>query len=340
MTQFSSLFTARPTPSGTPSGDSFPASAFPAFGKSLLRVGALVTLLLALAGCGLKKPAAGGPPMGPLPVKVSYPVEAEVHEYQEFTGRFAAVETVDLRARVSGYLDKIHFKPGAPVKKGDLLFTIDQRPYRAALASAEAEIKRAEAAFGLAKADFARAKRLVATKAISAEEFDKAASTLQQAEANIDAAEAARDTAKLDVDYTEIRAPISGRITREQVTVGNLIQGGAGATQVLASIFTVDPIHVYFDADENAVLRYRRQALEQKARDANSGAQVPVQIGIGQGTDYPLAGNIDYVEGRVDAATGTDRARVLVSNPDNLITPGMFARVRTAARPSTKFRDP
>lgn len=302
----------------------------------LVRVGLPAILIAGLAGCGPKKPAGGAPPMGPLPVKVSQPVEAEVQEYQEFTGRFASVETVDLRARVSGYLDEIHFKPGATVKKGDLLFTIDQRPYRAALASAEAEVERSEAALGLAKADFARAKRLVDTKAISAEEFDKAASSLKQAQANLHAAQAARDTTKLDLEYTEIRAPISGRITREQVTVGNLVQGGAGNAQVLASIFTIDPIYVYFDADENAVLRYRKQALAWTASTNDGETQFKVQIGVGQGSDYPFSGNIDYIENRLDPATGTERARVLVSNPDQLIAPGMFARVRAAAKPAAK----
>jgi RND family efflux transporter MFP subunit len=231
-----------------------------------------------LAGCS--QPTADPSPAPPPPaVTVSQPIQRQVIEWDEYTGRLEAVETVDVRARVSGYLNEVKFKDGAKVKAGDLLFVIDPRPYQAELNRAEAELQRAKARLELAKNDLARAERLFRSRAISEEELDTRSKGLREAEAAVRAAAATVQTARLNVEFTQVRSPISGRITRKLVTVGNLVNGGSGDATVLARIVSTDPIYVYVDADEHSVLKYRRLAREGKRVSARD-AQIPVELAL------------------------------------------------------------
>ncbi|HVY70438.1 MAG TPA: efflux RND transporter periplasmic adaptor subunit, partial [Verrucomicrobiae bacterium] len=220
-----------------------------------------------LAGCEKPPPPATAPPPA---VSVATPVAREVIEWDEYIGRLESPETVEVRARVSGYLDKVHFKEGKEVKKGDLLFTIDPRPYKAESDRAEAEYERASSQADLAKNDAERAKRLISTKAISEEDFDTKNKTYNSALAAMKSAKAALDAAKLNLEFTEIRSPIDGRISRAVVTEGNLISsgaGGAGAT-LLTTIVSQDPLYLYGDADERSILKYIRLSQEGKRESA------------------------------------------------------------------------
>jgi membrane fusion protein, multidrug efflux system len=281
---------------------------------------------LFLAGCS--QPTADPPPAPPPPaVTVSQPIDKEVLEWDEYTGRLEAVETVDVRARVSGYLEKVNFKDGSKVQKGDLLFVIDPRPYQAELNRAEAELQRVRARLELAKNDLARAERLFRKRAISEEELDTRTKGLRESEATVNSAAAAVQIARLNVEFTQVRAPISGRISRELVTVGNLVNGGAGEATVLATIVSIDPIYVYIDADERAVLKYRRLAREGTRVSARE-VQIPIELALADEEGFPHKGVIDYVEPRLDSNTGTVRGRGVFANPDDQLGPGFFARVR------------
>jgi multidrug efflux system membrane fusion protein len=263
----------------------------------------------------------------PAPVTVSQPLQKEVAEWDEFTGRTEAVETVEVRARVTGQLMKVNFKDGAKIKKGDLLFVIDPRPYEAELARAEAEVTRLQASLELAQDDLARAKRLFKSKAISEEEFDSRSKGLRGADASLQAAKAVVKSAALNLEFTHIRAAISGRISREYVTEGNLITALSAQTTPMAIIVSIDPIYVYVDADERSVLKYRRLAREGKRPSARD-VQIPVEMRLVDEEGFPHKGFVDYVEPRIDASTGTVRARGVFPNPYDQISPGFFARVR------------
>jgi multidrug efflux system membrane fusion protein len=280
-----------------------------------------------LAGCGPSGQAQTAPAPGQMPpvaVKVAVPLPKEVVEWDEYTGRIEAMETVEIRARVGGYLDRINFKDGDEVKKGDLLFVIDPRPYRAALDRAEAELERARARLELARNDLERGDKLRRGKAISEEEYDARSKGLREAAATVHSAEAAVRTARLDLEFTEVRAPIGGRIGRELITAGNLV---AADQTVLTTIVTTDPVYVYLDADERAVLKYRRLAASGQRTSART-ARIPAELALIDETGFPHRGYIDYVDPRMDAGTGTLRARGVFPNPDDLLSPGFFARVR------------
>jgi len=281
-----------------------------------------------LAGAGCAKPAA--PPAPPPPAVTVVPVtERDVIEWDEYTGRLDAVELVEVRARVSGYLDKIHFKEGREVKKGDPLFTIDPRPYQAEYDHDDAEYQQSQSRAELARNDFERAKRLVATKAISEEDYDTKSKAFTEAQAAVLSAKAARELAKLNLEFTEIRTPIAGRTSRALITEGNLVSGGvsgAGAT-LLTTIVSVDPVYCYVDVDERSVLKYiqlRREGKRVSARDQ----EIPAEMALANEEGYPHKGYIDFVENRVDSATGTIRARGVFPNPDRTFSPGFFARLR------------
>jgi multidrug efflux system membrane fusion protein len=284
-------------------------------------------LLLFLGGCGAAgqdAPAAGPGQMPPVPVKTGLPLQKDVVDWDEYTGRIEAVESVEIRARVSGYLDKVNFNDGDKVKKGDLLFVIDPRPYRAELGRAEAELERARSRLELARNDLERAERLRHSKAISEEEYDGRSKGMREAAAAVRAAEAAVQTARLSLSFTEVRAPIAGRIGRELITEGNLVNADQ---TLLTTIVSLDPVYVYVDADERAVLRYRRQP----GADPRLGARnlrIPAELALLDETGFPHQGYIDYVEPRLDATTGTLRARGVFPNPDELLSPGFFARLR------------
>ncbi len=289
-------------------------------------VSALVLgLSIGVVGCG-RSPTevAPEPPL----VSVSLPVEKDVNDYTDFTGRTAAVDSVELRARVWGYLDKVNFKEGAIVQKGDVLFEIDPLTYKAALSQAEANLESLEARVIRLDADFARAKRLVRTGAIGQEEFDKIAGDRGEAAASRGALKAALERAKLDLGYTKVTAPVSGRVSRYVVTVGNLIQAGdQGGGTLLTTIVSVDPMYVYFDVDEHTALRVRQLIREGKQESPREGG-FPVSMGLANEEGHPHMGTINFVDNQVNPRTGTIRLRGVFPNKDQVLLPGFFARVR------------
>src|SRR5258706_1473319 len=287
----------------------------------------LAVVCVLATGC---KKAGGPPPQRPPPtVTVSQPVQQEVTEWDEYPGRLEAVELVEIRARVSGYLQSIPFKDGSEVKKGDLLFVIDPRPFQAELDRAEADLKQAQTRLELAANELARAERLSLAKIISEEEADTRSKTKRQAEAAVQSARASVEAAKVNFDYAEIKAPISGRIGRKMVTEGNLVNGSQGQSTLLATIVSLDPIYCYFDADEPSVLKYQKLAREKKGGSAGEGP-VACEVGLANEEGFPHKGVLDFVDNRVDSATGTLRVRGIFTNPgpDRILQPGFFARAR------------
>ena len=282
-----------------------------------------VVVLLVLPGCRKAPPA---PQQGPLPVNVITAIEKEVTEWDEFTGRIEAVESVDIRPRVSGYITEIHFKAGAVVNKGDLLFVIDPRPYQADLDRATANFEQAEAQVKLAQIDFKRTQGLLQKNVVSPEEFDQKAASLQQAEASGRSAKAARDSAALNLDFTRITSPLTGRVSNERVTVGNLVTAG-GTDTVLTTVVSVDPFYVYIDADENSLLKYLKLREEGKRKSAVDG-QIPAFIELANETGFPHEGYIDFVDNRLDPSTGTQRARGVFKTWNERLAPGFFVRMR------------
>ena len=282
----------------------------------------LAGLILLLNGCKGQE----APPPPPPKVTISQPVVRELIEWDEYTGRIEAVESVEVRARVNGYLESIHFQDGQIVKKGDLLFVIDPRPYQAELDRTEAELRLAKARLELAKNDLARAKKLLSARAISEEEADTRASDERVAQATVEQSEAAIQATKLNVEYTQVTAPISGRISRKLVTEGNLINGGTGGT-LLTTIVSLDPIYCYAEADEQSFLKYTRLAQEGK-RPSSRQVRNPAYLALADETGFPHKGYIDFVDNQLDPNTGTIRGRGIFPNPDLTLTPGLFARVR------------
>src|SRR4030081_3767196 len=292
----------------------------------------LLSILLTTGSC--KKKSA--PPQAPLPVNVVTAVEREVDEWDEFTGRLEAVESVEIRPRVSGYITEIHFEAGAIVKKGDLLYVIDPRPYKADFDRAAAEVERMDAQLKLAEIELNRAKELRGKATISASEFDQKAATYQGSVAAAQSAEAAKNSAALNLEFTQIKSPIDGRVSDARITLGNLVQPGAGFESVLTTVVSVDPIYAKVDADENAILKYVKLSEEGKRVSART-EKIPAFIELGNETDFPHEGVVDFVDNRLDSSTGTVRARVVLKNWNpNFITPGLFVRVRIAG--ATPYR--
>lgn len=292
--------------------------------RPLLLAGGLAALAL-LSGCG--RPGAGdahasnGPPPAP-EVQVAEVALQAIRPWDEFNGRIEAVESVQLRSRVSGYIERIAFAEGQEVKKGQLLFVIDQRPYRAALASAQAQLERARAAAGLAQTQDQRARQLVAENAVSREEADTRAATLAQATAQVRAAEAELATARLQLDFTEVRAPITGRASRALLTVGNMAQADQS---VLTTLVSQDPVYAYFDADEHSFLRYQKAGLSGQGR--------AVRVALVGDSGFAHAGTLDFSDNQLQPGTGTMRLRARLANPDRMLTPGLFARVQMQSGP-------
>ncbi|HEX8295958.1 MAG TPA: efflux RND transporter periplasmic adaptor subunit [Chthoniobacteraceae bacterium] len=280
---------------------------------------------LLLGGCRKTAAPASAAPLAT--VTVARPIPKQLTEWDEFTGRLSAVASVEVRARVSGYLQSTHFKEGSEVKEGDLLFIVDPRRYDADLARATAELARARAALELATLESDRATRLVASRTIATEEAEAKSKSRQQAEATLQAAQAAVDAAKLEVDFTRVMAPISGRIGRKQVTEGNLITGGPAGATVLTTIVALDPIHCYFDVDERSALKYR-ELVKSGKRESALFHSIPAQMGLSNQTGFPQEGMIDFVDNEISATTGSIRARGIFPNKDRLMAPGFFARVR------------
>jgi RND family efflux transporter MFP subunit len=259
---------------------------------------------------------------------VAVPVQKHLIEWDEFVGRLASPKTVELRARVSGYLDAVHFKEGSEVKEGDLLFTIDPRPYKAIADRAQAELERATTHAELAGSEATRAEGLVASRAISAEDFEQKVKTKSEALASVRGAEAALAIAKLDLEFTEVRAPISGRISDARVREGNLVLGGnTDKATPLTTIVIVDPIYCYMDVDERSSLKYRKLYREGKRASALFG-EVTAQMGLANEEGFPHTGVVDFVDNEISPETGTIRSRAVFPNGDRLMSPGYFARVR------------
>ncbi|MBB6306625.1 efflux RND transporter periplasmic adaptor subunit [Xanthobacter tagetidis] len=290
-------------------------------------VPAILACALALSACGQPAPQQSGPPPAPQ-VTVASPATRTVTDHDEYVGRFVAIDEVNLRARVSGYLDKIHFTDGQMVKEGDLLFTIDQRPFKIALDQAKANLSQTKAVMDFTKADLERARTLLEDKnsnAISKQAFEQRTQAERTAAANVQSQEAAVRTAELDLNFTEIRAPVSGRIGDRRVSVGNYVTGGTGASPtLLAVIVSTDPIRFEFSIDEASLLRYtRRMGTEIKG--------APVELKLIDDKGFTHKGEMDFLNNVVDRETGTIRGRAVFANKDGLFRPGMFARLRLDA---------
>lgn len=282
-----------------------------------------------LAGCENRAPAVSQPPAPE--VTVCQPVLREVTDYFEFPGRTAAVGEVEVRARVTGYLVKVNFEDGQEVKKGDLLYEIDPRPYQAALDRATGELARLRALLDKAKVDVARSERLRTSAAISQDEYEQHVAQLAVHTASIQTAEATVRDAELNLEFTSILAHIDGRVSRTRITEGNLVQPGTDDAAVLTTVVTTDPVYVYFNIDESALLKYEGLAWGsgQDLRPKRiKGLQIPVEIGLAHEVGFPHAGVLDFVDSKVDAKTGTIRARGVFDNAKQYLTPGLYVRVR------------
>lgn len=280
-------------------------------------------LILLLAACH-KPPQAAHMSMPPAPVTLAPVEERELVEWEEFTGRVEAQETVELRPRVSGYITEVKFQAGALVQKGDVLFVIDPRPFKTRLEGATAEVTRAEALAQAAKSEYDRVSALLAAKAIAPEQGEARRAAHLQAQAGLAAAKATQHSAELELSHTEVNAPIGGRISRAITTTGNYVTAG---TTVLTTIVSVDPMYVYADIDENSLLKL--QALQrEKKLFTNGDHRVPVELQLSNEEDFPHKGHVESFDNRLDASTGSMVLRAEFANPDGKLTPGLFARIR------------
>lgn len=290
-----------------------------------LAIPAALLIALGVSGCRTEATPAD---QAPAPqVSVASALERDVTEWDEFTGRLEAVESVEIRPRVTGYIESVNFTEGSTVHKGDLLFVIDPRPYRADLSKAEAELARAVARSELAASDAARSEKLVDIKAVSREEYDERINGSREAKANVAAARAAVDSAKLNLEFTRVTAPIDGRIGKAVVTAGNLVTGGSNTATLLTTVVSLDPMYVTFEGDEQIYLKYNelsRRGERASSRDAAN----PVLMGLANEDGYPHRGAMVFVDNQVDSRTGTIRARASFGNKDGFLTPGLFARVK------------
>jgi len=296
------------------------------------RAGLLLLLVASVAGCGQGQQQTAAPP--PPTVTVAKPVQRTVVDQDEYVGRFVAVDSVEVRSRVSGYLSQIHFTDGQMVKKGDLLFVIDHRPFQIALDQMRANLAQARANLAFTEADLARGKELVQNKTITEQTFDQRKQAKSVAEASVTAQEAMVHSAELDLnEYSELRAPIDGRIGDRRVSVGNLVTGGNGSnTTLLATIVSVDPIRFEFTFDEASYLRYQRFAGA-NGQVGSSSSAVPVALKLIDETDFAHFGKMDFIDNAIDRSSGTIRGRAVFANPDALFTPGMFGRIRVPGSP-------
>ncbi|WP_417362546.1 efflux RND transporter periplasmic adaptor subunit [Gallaecimonas pentaromativorans] len=281
--------------------------------------------LLVLTGCSPKAEHSAAQAQAPV-VSVAKVVKAPINEWDQFTGRLQSPEQVEIRPRVSGYIDKVAFTEGSLVQKGDLLFQIDPRPFAAEVKRLEAELQSATAKAHQARMEAQRAKRLKGN-AMSTEQADARETTALAAEATVNATAAALDAARLNLEYTEVRAPVSGRVSRAYITAGNLVNA---SSSLLTSVVSTKAIYAYFDADEQRFIQYNdlaRQGLRQGARDPN---QV-VLMGLAGQQGFPFTGHIDFLDNQVNPDTGTIRVRAVFNNDDGRLTPGMFARIKWVA---------
>jgi RND family efflux transporter MFP subunit len=283
-----------------------------------------VSTVLTLWACAQPPPPAEPPPK----VTVAKPIEREIVEWDEYTARLEAVDYVEVRARVGGYLNEVRFQEGATVAAGQVLFVIDPRPYEATLKRAEADVALAKARLELARKRHERSGSLVRARAMSQEEADTRAAEAHQAEAAVQAAVAAVEAARLNVEFTQVKAPITGRVSRKHITEGNLVNGGSGAAgTLLTTIVSLDPIHAYFDADERMYLKYVRLA-QSGERPSSRDVRNPVRVALSDEDSFTHEGWMDFVDNRLDPSTGTIVGRAVIPNPDLLLSPGLFVRLR------------
>jgi RND family efflux transporter MFP subunit len=288
-----------------------------------------LSLVVLLGGFWLGGSAmAQNAPPAPPPVTVSTPVQRDIIEWDEFTGQFAAVDYVEIRARVSGYLTEIHFTDGDIVKKGDLLFVIDPRPFEIARASAQAQVAEAQAKVDLATVQLQRAAELRRSDFTPAATFDERRADLRNATAALDSAHAAVNSAELDVEFTHVTAPVTGRVSQHLVSIGNLINGGAtGTTTLLTTIVSLDPIHFFFDMSEGDYLAYQRAVASGRLASTRESSLV-VGVRLSDETDWKRQGILDFIDNSVNRGAGTIRARAVFANQDLFIAPGQFGRIR------------
>jgi RND family efflux transporter MFP subunit len=282
-----------------------------------------------LLGCADKPPAPPPPPA----VTVAPILQRDVSEWDEFSGRLEAVDQVEIRPRVSGYIKRVAFTEGREVRKGEVLFEIDPRPYQADLERAQAQLDQARTAAELAVREVGRAEKLVNVNAISREEFETRTSAQANGSAAVRAAEAAVETARLNLGWTLVRSPIAGRVSRAEVTEGNLVQAGPPDATLLTTVVSIDSMYLYFDSDEQTYLRYSGRAAAAGNRGWRD-ARFPVYLGLANETGFPHEGRLDFVDNRIDPASGTIRTRAIFSNRDRRFTPGLFARVKLVGNES------
>lgn len=303
-----------------------------------LRAVRLLTILLllvpTLAACGQSQSQSQASAPPPPQVTIAKPTSKMIADQDEYVGRFVAVESVEVRARVPGYLEAIHFQDGQLVKAGDLLFTIDRRPFQIALAQAQASLAQAKATLAFAESDLARAQGLAIGSVITQQTFDQRTQAKRSAEALVAAQQAAERQATLDLEFTELRAPVSGRIGDRHVSIGNLVTGGtSGNTSLLATIESIDPIRFEFTLDEASYLRYGHFS-DDGAGAPDRGLTLPVKLKLLDESAFGHEGKLDFVDNAIDRSSSTIRARAVFANPHGKFTPGMFARVRVAAAPA------
>lgn len=288
----------------------------------------LVVAVMVVAGC---QRATAPPPPPPSAVSVSQPLEREVIRWNDYSAYLASPEAVDVKARVSGLIEEAPFREGALIHKGDLLFKIDPRPFQADLDNKKATVAQAKATVDQTRAQYQRDLTLSRLQVISTQEYDNAKAAYEQAVASLNAAEAALETSRLNLEWTDVRAPISGRISRIDVTVGNLVNGGSGqGTTILTTIVSIDPLYTYINVPQDIALRYQQLALENKERNV-AGAKVPCFLKLEDETQYDHQGVIDFIDNQVDVNTGTVQMRCVVPNPTALLIPGLFAVTRIPA---------
>jgi multidrug efflux system membrane fusion protein len=284
-------------------------------------------LAFTLNGCHREAAQAAPPP----PVVTVAPVlQQEVTEWEEFTGRTDAVESVEVRPRVSGHIEEVRFQSGQLVKKGEVLFVVDPRTYQAEYDQRAADVEQAKVRLANAERDATRASKLLKGDAISSESADSTESQFQEAKAALDSAKAVMESAKLNLDFTQVRSPINGRVSRALLTVGNYVSGTAGAASLLTTIVSVDPIYVYADVDENSLLKFNQLAPQGQGIGGSGDLKVPVELALANEEGYPHRGVIESFDNRVDPNTGTIVLRAIFSNPDGRLLPGLFARIRVS----------
>jgi len=282
-------------------------------------------LLVAMAACARAQAQPAAPP--PPRVTVATVLEQPVTEWDEFTGRLEAVDAVAVRPRVSGFVSQVTFTEGAVVTKGDLLFQIDARPFEAEVERLRAERSRADAVVDRAESELQRAERLRAENAMSREEFDRRSAFARESKAQVAAVSAALAAAELNLEFTRVTAPITGRVGRAIVTEGNLVSSGPGEATLLTTLVSIDPIHAHFDADESIFLKYVELARQGRRHSARAARQ-PIAMELAGETGYPRQGELDFLDNRLDPSTGTIRGRALFRNPAGDLTPGLFVRLR------------